>query len=1583
MKNILKIENFIGCIIFKIRILFLLLSYVLNKSGKKEINIASNGVINEIKVINELNSITTYGRSELGRFGSLGYADKEIDSKYGGQIIIDVSKFTNEELEIRILLTIEDLKYELSRDYVISYFPKNYKCDENDGIKINEIYKIQIIKCSEDQINNIKAFATIPFNKYDYDCYQSCEDCDGSGNELNQKCTICNNTKGYYFKEGDNSQNCFTLNNIDDGYYFDPDNNLFKKCNNRCLSCDSLGTDSNSMCTKCQKDYHFDPIKPNHCIKFSELDNVSFYVDKNNDKFQKCHESCLTCDGRNNNDCLTCNGRTYFEAEYFNNRCLKVEEVPHNYYVVLLSGIIKYSKCHISCKRCFAGGENKCLECNIEDGYYPVEDKTEYCLSEENVPKKYYLDINETMIKNCHFNCETCSKGYDNDTDEMNCDTCINETYFQNISSSNCISNPETRYYIDIYEGKGTLFPCHKNCLTCNKGGNDTDNHCLSCIDDLYFDDEIITNCVDDDKECAIGCAKCFKNSSDSKYGILSADKMCKRCSHKMGYYPLQKYSPDQFYVYCYPYNKSPLNYLYDEKEKIHKLCYQTCGTCFKVGNRLNHSCLSCDNSYMFIDEEPYNCLPKCINYYYYNKYNQTKCTENDECPLEYPYLIANKSKCVDNCYNDNEFILLFKSECFKTCPEGTSVHLYIYNAEITAKCINSDEILDENDCKLNVKNDQLDYDKITDEVLQQYADDYIYEYPVVNTYVTSYASSIDSENKYLIVIYKLEKCPKQKVVGYFPIGLEECIDKIKTKYSIIQNIVIQIFYYIRKNYPPQIKYNLYHPDTGERLNLSECTGSFAFKTSVFDNGKVDEQLVKYFADLKINIFDINDPFFTDICFNFSINEKDVPLDDRIALYYQNISLCNTGCNYVGINFDTFEVECSCSVQNIESNTNNDIAKSFLDNPLSNEVFGLITNSNIEVLKCIKKAFNINIVFTNYGGLMMIGILIIQIILTCFIKYQNRQVRNYIYSLIMNLKFPPKRKNNFERSNCIKKYESKNEAINRQSKDNLIYYSSYDETDNQNQIKGKNKDITNLSIKNKKDKKRGSIDSIISLEGEKEKYTYVKKVSIPNSTQYTNLTKRGSSIQINSSNENNNENMIINNNDRSGNSQWSSFGNSDIRINSGGSDSDLKNMRDMEEKINNKEFRYDEDDKNAQNGIKKKKFFEEVYGVGTYIGLNIPKRNSDLNFESCFRNKNKNSHIIENGINNNKSKVDNIPINEIILNNENKSKKKSKNNYTESKKTKSGKMNSCKRFNKKFNNILFLDFQNNNNSINSKNKLEKDKENNNILKDKLRKEILSEIKEEKKLKETLKKKRKEIFVIYEHKEYNEKEMNELDYEEAIIYDKRHYCQIFWFTLKEKQVLVNTFFAKDPLKPLSIKLLVIIFSFSCYFVINGFLYNEEYVSIKLKSEGNKSFLEYISDSIERILYTSIVGGVISFIIGVLFNTDKKINNVINKNKNQHFLKGQIAKIYRCNTIRIIFFIIIQFILMVLFIIYIFCFCFVYQNNKLDWFESSLIIIGIMQSFSVFTTFLFSLFKFLSIKFQWELCFKINTYLEDNL
>jgi len=77
---------------------------------------------------------------------------------------------------------------------------------------------------------------------------------------------------------------------------------------------------------------------------------------------------------------------------------------------------------------------------------------------------------------------------------------------------------------------------------------------------------------------------------------------------------------------------------------------------------------------------------------------------------------------------------------------------------------------------------------------------------------------------------------------------------------------------------------------------------------------------------------------------------------------------------------------------------------------------------------------------------------------------------------------------------------------------------------------------------------------------------------------------------------------------------------------------------------------------------------------------------------------------------------------------------------------------------------------------------------------------------------------------------------------------------------------------------------LIFNFSCYFVINGFLYNEEYISNKLKSDDeNKTIIDYFNDSIGRIAYTSIIGGLISFIIEMAFNIEKKIENAIDKLK----------------------------------------------------------------------------------------------------
>ena len=45
----------------------------------------------------------------------------------------------------------------------------------------------------------------------------------------------------------------------------------------------------------------------------------------------------------------------------------------------------------------------------------------------------------------------------------------------------------------------------------------------------------------------------------------------------------------------------------------------------------------------------------------------------------------------------------------------------------------------------------------------------------------------------------------------------------------------------------------------------------------------------------------------------------------------------------------------------------------------------------------------------------------------------------------------------------------------------------------------------------------------------------------------------------------------------------------------------------------------------------------------------------------------------------------------------------------------------------------------------------------------------------------------------------------MDFEEAIEKDKRKFFEYFWELLKEKQLLINSFFIIDNIKPKSIKI----------------------------------------------------------------------------------------------------------------------------------------------------------------------------------
>ena len=89
-----------------------------------------------------------------------------------------------------------------------------------------------------------------------------------------------------------------------------------------------------------------------------------------------------------------------------------------------------------------------------------------------------------------------------------------------------------------------------------------------------------------------------------------------------------------------------------------------------------------------------------------------------------------------------------------------------------------------------------------------------------------------------------------------------------------------------------QVEYQVYD-DNKKLLDLSLCNDTNIKVFYIVKENMLDLSLISSFQDSNIDIFNINDSFFNDICKSYSDSENDVILKDRIKYIYQNYSLCD------------------------------------------------------------------------------------------------------------------------------------------------------------------------------------------------------------------------------------------------------------------------------------------------------------------------------------------------------------------------------------------------------------------------------------------------------------------------------------------------------------------------------------------------------------------------------------------------------------------------------------------------------------------------------------------------------------------
>ena len=228
-------------------------------------------------------------------------------------------------------------------------------------------------------------------------------------------------------------------------------------------------------------------------------------------------------------------------------------------------------------------------------------------------------------------------------------------------------------------------------------------------------------------------------------------------------------------------------------------------------------------------------------------------------------------------------------------------------------------------------------------------------------------------------------------------------------------------------------------------------------------------------------------------------------------------------------------------------------------------------------------------------------------------------------------------------------------------------------------------------------------------------------------------------------------------------------------------------------------------------------------------------------------------------------------------------------------------------------------------------------------------------------------------------EYFKADLDDMDYDDAIKNDKRTFCVFLRDRIKEKVMIVDTFYNKNNIRPITIKILLLLLNIDLYFVINGLFFSEEYI-MELYHLEEDAFFSYIPRSINRFFYATMVSAIVAIIIDCIFIEEKKLKRILLREKEDFLqLRYEISLMTKSIKKRYIIFIIICFVISIFSWYYVSCFNNVYKGVKIEWIKSSITIIIIMQLLSIIITFLEGILRELSFSCKSEKIYKLKQLL----
>ena len=391
-----------------------------------------------------------------------------------------------------------------------------------------------------------------------------------------------------------------------------------------------------------------------------------------------------------------------------------------------------------------------------------------------------------------------------------------------------------------------------------------------------------------------------------------------------------------------------------------YKKCYYTCKECELGGDNITHNCTICNDNYPFSIR--YNNYINCYNNenYYLDKLNNEQ---------KYSYYLNNIN------INNNAHKLINN--------ENITQKLIItsHNIEVIYECKKEDSL--NNNCNfININNNTDIFNIIKENIQLIYdgksqiikgEDDIIFQVTNGKNELELLQDNFINKNNISIV------------------DLGQCESKLKEEYNFNDNISL---IYIKqekinvKASEKKISYEIYEPYNFTKLNISICDKEII---NIYVKLNLSEEIQLIYDNMKskgYDMFNINDPFYQDICTPFkSSNNTDILLSDRIDyIYYNKDSQCQSNCDFSSYVMNSLYMNCSCSVTEEKPKEVN----KFNGKKIYESFWDVLKYSNIKIFKCYNLIFTKNIFKNNLGNVIILIIFLFYSI--CFLFFIIRGI---------------------------------------------------------------------------------------------------------------------------------------------------------------------------------------------------------------------------------------------------------------------------------------------------------------------------------------------------------------------------------------------------------------------------------------------------------------------------------------------------------------------------------------------------------------------------------------------------------------